>query len=187
MNSIHQVFSLFAWGRRGHKWYSREVGIVCWTIAALFIVGCGKPGVAPQRQRMARSGLIEQPLPSSGSLNRLVTADAIAPLKIKSTAGSHYLVKMVDVQSGEPVLTVFVRGGDTVDLDVPLGTYEIRYAAGTSWYGEKSLFGPDTSYHKAAKTFTFEVIGNQINGFELTLYKVVHGNLKTVKLNAVDF
>ena len=37
-----------------------------------------------------------------------------------------------------------------LELKVPLGTFEIRYASGKQWYGYNYLFGDDTSYSKAA-------------------------------------
>ena len=74
-----------------------------------------------------------------------------------------------------------------MEVEVPLGTYEVRYASGESWYGYEYLFGPGTSYSKADKTFTFKVVGNQISGFTITLYKVSHGNLHTSTISPTEF
>lgn len=129
----------------------------------------------------------EQPLPYSGSVQAYTAGERIAHFEIKAAQGSHYLVKLVDVYTYTPVLTVFVRSGTTVNVDVPLGTYEVRFASGESWYGYAYLFGPDTAYSKADKTFTFEVVGNQVNGFTITLYKVAHGNLPTSTIRPTEF
>jgi len=137
--------------------------------------------------RVARPSIPEQPLPYSGSVHMYTATAREAPFEIKAAQGSHYLVKLVDAFTNLSVLTVFVQSGTTVNIDVPLGTYEVRYASGETWYGYEYLFGPDTAYSKADKKFTFEVIGNQINGFTITLYKVAHGNLHTSAIKPSEF
>ena len=81
-------------------------------------------------------------------------------------------------------MTIFIRNGETAsDMDVPTGTYELRYASGDSWYGETDLFGPSTSYSKAESFFTF---GNG-SGYTVELYKQVNGNLHTNSIDKDDF
>ncbi|HQN10374.1 MAG TPA: J domain-containing protein [Thermoanaerobaculia bacterium] len=133
-----------------------------------------------------------QPLPGSGlkgmsGVDEPWKEDWDAPLQIKAAQGSHFFVKLVDVNRPDVAITLFVRGGQTLDVEVPLGTFEIRYASGTTWYGDEYLFGPETTYSKADKLFTFEIVGNQVRGFTITLYKVAHGNLSTSKIRASEF
>jgi hypothetical protein len=94
---------------------------------------------------------------------------------------------LADAYSDADVLTVFVHGGSTVQIDVPLGTYIVKHAAGTKWYGYKHLFGPETSYSKADETFRFERNGYQVTGYTITLYTVLHGNLQTSAIRPEDF
>ena len=97
---------------------------------------------------------LEQPMPHSGKVRFLGSHDTgVAPLEVKAAHGSHFLLKLVDAYTGKDVLDVFVRSGSTVEVDVPLGRYDIRYASGETWYGYNMRFGPDTSYSKADKTF----------------------------------
>lgn len=126
-------------------------------------------------------------LPQSGELQTFTSDERMAPFEIRSASGGNYLVKLVDAYSKSDVLTIFIRGGVVVNVDVPLGSYEVRYAAGDRWYGYEHLFGPETVCSKADKTFTFKVEGNQISGFTLTLYKVSHGNLHTSKIPRANF
>jgi hypothetical protein len=142
-------------------------------------------GTAPQR--FLAPSYPPQAIPPSGTIRTSTTAERIAPFEIKAAQGSHYLLKLVDAYTYSPVMTVFVRSGTTVEVEVPLGTYEVRYASGETWYGYEYLFGPETSYSKADKTFTFEVVGNQVSGFTITLYKVPHGNLHTSAIRATQF
>jgi hypothetical protein len=129
----------------------------------------------------------KQALPASGSVRRHTEGEAVAPFQIKADRGSHYLLKLVDVRNGLPALTVFVRSGTTVEIEVPEGSFEVRYASGEAWYGYKYLFGPDTVYSKADKVFAFEVVDNRVRGYRITLYKVPNGNLHTRTIKPAEF
>jgi hypothetical protein len=131
--------------------------------------------------------LFEQPLPANGEVQMFSTQEAIAPFEIKSSPGANYLVKLEDSLSGQDVMTIFVQGGNTVQVDVPLGTYLVKYASGEHWYGYVDLFGKDTAYAKADETFSFFTEGNEIKGYSITLYKVEGGNLTTTTINRNDF
>jgi hypothetical protein len=84
-------------------------------------------------------------------------------------------------------MEVFVRGGTTVEIEVPLGTYQLKYASGKNWYGTTHLFGPETAYNKADTPFRFYIEGQRISGYTVTLYRVQDGNLRTSQLNPKDF
>jgi hypothetical protein len=131
--------------------------------------------------------LVAQPLPENARLRSFTDLDRIAPFEIEADQWHNYLLKLVDAHGGTPVLTVFVRKGMTATIDVPLGTYEVRLAAGESWFGDEYLFGPDTAYSKADKQFAFDVINNDIRGFTLTLSLVTNGNLRTSTIKPEEF
>ena len=63
----------------------------------------------------------------------------------------------------------------------------MKTSSGGTWYGDNLLFGPDTSYSKADETFAFRQIGNEVQGFTITLYKVLHGNLSTSPIDPKQF
>lgn len=126
-------------------------------------------------------------LPVSGVVRRHSNAESIAPLEIRTSEGGNYLVKVESASTGLAVMDVFVRGGDRVEVDVPLGDYVIKYASGGQWYGYEHLFGPSTSYNKANETFSFVNNGYQISGYTITLYQVRNGNLTTSRLSPSDF
>jgi carbohydrate-selective porin OprB len=109
-------------------------------------------------------------------------------LKIVTAKGSpNYFIKVVDWERGTPILTVFARSGQTVNVSVPLGSYRLKYASGTEWYGQKHLFGPDTAYGRAQDRFDFAVEGSQVSGYTVELIKQVGGNLQTVNIRPEDF
>lgn len=126
-------------------------------------------------------------MPASGSVQLLTGRDTVAPLVIHPSGDANYLVKLVDLRSKRDVMTVFVQAGIRADVKVPLGTYEVRYASGKTWYGYEHLFGPETSYSKAEESFDFRVTGDRVSGFTVTLYKVKEGNLHTSSIRPQDF
>lgn len=129
----------------------------------------------------------EQALPFSGNVTSYSSQQKVAPLSINTSSGTNYLVKLKDAHTGNPVMTIFIRSGDSVEVLVPLGSYEITYASGKNWYGYDYLFGPETIYSKAESLFTFSDSGYQINGYTITLYSVSNGNLKTTNINSSRF
>lgn len=129
----------------------------------------------------------EVAMPYNGQIQMHSNGERVAPFKIQTSRGSNYLVKLVSKYSQKPVMTVFIRGGNTVSTEVPLGTYEVKYATGDKWYGYKHLFGPDTGYSKAESVFTFENTGYQISGYTITLYQVSNGNLRTSTISPSQF
>lgn len=96
-----------------------------------------------------------EPLPPSGEKSVRANLTVKAPFEIKTSRGVNYFVKLTDSTTKIDVVTVFVRGGDTIELDVPLGTFKVKYASGNTWYGDTHLFGPDTQYAQTEEDFTF--------------------------------
>lgn len=129
-----------------------------------------------------------RPLPPNGSTARLVNKEPIAPLEIVTKGDSqHYFLKISDWESNKDVATVFIRGGQTATIKMPLGSYRLKYATGLTWYGPIHLFGKNTSYYKAETRFDFHQIGEQARGWTVELFLQKAGNLRTSKINAEDW
>ena len=112
----------------------------------------------------------------------------MAPLKIvTATGGFNYYAKLVGVETGKPALILFVRAGDTVETELPIGSYYLKFAAGERWYGEDFLFGPDTSYSKADEPLLFRIEGHRVFGHVIELIKQVNGNLRETPISPTDF
>jgi len=137
-------------------------------------------------ESLARSLLSEyrQNRPSSGLLYGGGSYYGSSPLQINTPAygGDDYFVKLVNTRTGKSV-GVFVRSGTTTEVQVPDGTYSVRYATGSQWYGTRFLFGFNAHYSRANQEFTF----SNGSGYTLTLQKVAHGNLRTSSMSASDF
>lgn len=53
------------------------------------------------------------------------------------------------------MITFFVRAYSSVDISMPAGNLELKYAYGSSWYGESKLFGDSTRYAKDEEYYDF--------------------------------
>jgi tetratricopeptide (TPR) repeat protein len=127
---------------------------------------------ADYRQAVALVPDLAKSLPQNGWVERYRTGDAIAPLKIRARPGpeQHHYIKLVDWDNKEKtVLTVFVRESHWVDIKVPLGSYELRWAAGETWYGPTLLFGETTRYGRSGYRQVFKRTKKGTQGHELLL------------------
>ena len=118
--------------------------------------------------------LTEAPMPSNGFCNRYTPHEGLAPLRISTPPGQHYLVKLVDMTTGLTVMDTFIYGGSSVLVRVPLGKFELRYASGQTWHGYHRLFGSETLYGKANYVFDFRMEANRLTGFSVALYPVAY-------------
>lgn len=109
--------------------------------------------------------------------------ERIAPLEIVTSGdGVHYFVKLTDWETDAPVLTIFVRAGQTAETTVPLGSYRLKYATGETWLGPDKLFGEETIYSQADNRFDFERQGNEVSGYTVELILQTGGNLSTRRI-----
>ena len=127
--------------------------------------------------------------PPSGQVIKKNGLSLVAPFEINTSAGQNYLVKLVDANTKQDAIMVFVRGGDTVKVKAPLGTYILRYASGDGWYGyrTKAHFGPSTTCTQADTLLAFARTYNGYDGHSVTLYKVRNGNLSTSNIPVDQF
>jgi len=159
------------------------IGFLLFIAYAIFTDEPKNKGLPPSANYPQPAPIFNQPaqaLPLTGA-NNASFGYGVAPLNIKtsSAGGYHYFLKIVNVANRQELGSYFIRSGETLDIDVPIGTYEIRYATGKTWYGPSYLFGPETSYNKADSVFTFSFNGHQYNGYTVELIMQQNGNLRT--------
>jgi hypothetical protein len=125
-------------------------------------------------------------MPSTGQISGL--ANSVAPLEITPKDSAHaYYVKLVRPNTRNAIAEYFIRPGQRLKAEAPLGNYELRYAAGTTWYGEKYLFGPETSYSEALSILDFRETPTGYTGYTIELFLQVNGNLRTQSLDPDEF
>lgn len=128
-------------------------------------------------------------MPVQQGLHQLYTsAELIAPFRIVTPPGADsFYVKLIDAMTGVLVMTFFVQGGQSFEAVVPVGTYRVKYATGSTWYGVDFVFGSDTRYSEAVKTFEFSRKNNQISGNTIELSNQGGTHLHTKTLSAYQF
>ncbi|MBH0176971.1 MAG: hypothetical protein HP491_03700 [Nitrospira sp.] len=110
-------------------------------------------------------------MPVTQGLHQLYTSAAqIAPFRIVTPSGTdNFYVKLTDASTGVLVMTFFIQGGQSFEAVVPVGTYRVKYATGTTWYGVDFVFGSATRYGEAVKVLEFSMKNNQISGSTIEL------------------
>lgn len=149
----------------------------------------GSSGKKANRSNPSRPVFTEpaQPLPTNGEYENHTYKTPLAPFKITTRGDENYFVKLVDCQTGQTSVTLFVRGGHSAEVEVPLGTYIMKTASGKTWYGPEHLFGPETSCTKADSTFRFYADVDGYMGHQVTLYQVLNGNLSETRIPTSEF
>jgi hypothetical protein len=108
-----------------------------------------------------------EPLP--GLQGQANTFGSDAALKLINHLPSPAYVKVVN-GSGTTVATVYLRTQESYQLEIPSGSYQVKYASGSAsqWRGPIYYFGSSTSFHKGDFT---DIPTNQI--LSLTFYQIV--------------
>lgn len=137
-------------------------------------------------------GYISVPFPPHGTVE-LASGQAVdpyesAPFEIKTSSASRYYYIVLKSLSYPYVnCYIYLHGGEPAEVSVPLGSYEMYYACGDSWYGESVRFADTGGDFVAEDTFDFTSSGGYVYGYTVTLYDVYYGNLETSPVNAADF
>lgn len=84
--------------------------------------------------------------------------------------------------SGVERLSFYVRAGDTVTVGVPCEYLQVYFASGSTWYGNKHLFGENTAYAKDVKALDFVKYT-----WEYTLRPVGDGNFSQTPIGEDEF
>lgn len=170
---------------------SGSYGWIFWLVAivgfVIFLNSQDNSSAKKETYKRQAFSQAEQITPYNGEIRSFTNLERVAPLEIQTSTGSNYVLKLKDAYTKESIMTIFIRGGNDIEIKVPLGTYEITYASGDKWYGYDYLFGPDTGYSKADEVFSFRNTGYQITGYTITLYSVSNGNLRTQNINQAEF
>lgn len=130
--------------------------------------------------------LVEKKMPENGMIKNYTGKKLLVPFEI-STADDNYFIKLVDYYTDKTAVTIFAKAGTTLEIDIPVGSYKIKYASGANWYGLDDLFGHKTVYSKSNLQMDFIYDGDYARGHSLRLYKSSNGNFSTSSMNAIDF
>lgn len=109
------------------------------------------------------------------------------PICLYQEDASEYFELKAELDAKYRYIKFYARSESLVEIEVPLGEYEIYYATGKNWCGEDELFGENTVYVKCDGTFSFFRDGSDVVGWKLELTPITNGNLDTDTIDASDF
>ena len=106
-------------------------------------------GEKPNADLTFLGGLLSEPLPPHGYVQRYHDQGVSLPLLISTDglAGNHF-VTVFDAKDGKIVAAVFVWADERTRLELPEGSYWVRFTSGQKWGGPESLFGPGEACHQ---------------------------------------
>lgn len=139
----------------------------------------------PTRTPLPTPTLTPVGFPANGTKINYTNDLSLAPFEIKTPTESYaryYYICLCD-EFGEKVIGLYVHGGETVEVDVPLGEYQMYYCCGNEWYGGDALFGSRGAYAKSDEMIVFDFDGEYFNGHTISLEKVAYGNFETENIN----
>ncbi|MGX6979395.1 hypothetical protein ACWN8V_09050 [Vagococcus elongatus] len=124
-----------------------------------------------------------QERPGTGVLSG---ANAGSPITVLTPEAGEkdYFLKFLD-GAGNETLTAYIRNTESATINLPAGTYRLRFALGdgSKWYGPEHIFGPDGRYSESREVITVQ--GGV--GYQMKLYGVADGNLPIKGVNSSDF
>ena len=140
----------------------------------------------------------------NGKIFKTPDYECVCPFEVKAGSGSDYYIYLEYVKapsnstekhkrvSGakdptEKDMAFYVKAGQTVDIDVPIGVYKLYYATGDTFYGTKHLFGEDTGRYTSDELLDFYADTQYYQGCTITLYKVSGGNFSTETASVAEF
>ena len=168
------------------KFNRKDLGrsVIVMLCAALVIVmfsGCGSTSSSSSSDK----NLQEQALPSNGAILQGASSGN-CDLTLENKSAANYYVKIIKSGASKPAVSFFVRGKQSATISLAPGSYEIRYAAGDTWYGTSDYFGSQGSYglftnKNQSTSFSF----NQGYAYSLTL-NTSSGGGSTVGTKTID-
>ncbi|MDE2628572.1 MAG: DnaJ domain-containing protein [Burkholderiales bacterium] len=148
-------------------------------------------GVSAKKAEALRE--LERAMPTTGEFRRywpdseFVSPGGLPHLRVTAPAGTNYYIKLSESFTNQPVTSLFVRAGQMADIAVPFGTFRVTMASGTTWYGDKVRFGPDTQYSQVPDALVFAAVGDRLQGHELLLTLIRNGNLSLRAISPDEF
>ena len=120
-----------------------------------------------------RAKTCEQKMPSNGSMKK---GSGGISMKVKAPAGMNTLIKIYN-SKGEVAAQVFILAGNSATVKLGAGTYTMKVAYRTKWYGEKDLFGGTGIYLQLKNGTSNNFTLKKNHSYTLTLQSGTSGNV----------
>lgn len=186
---------------------SSSYGTIGGILGALVVVGAITYGVnsapAPTPTPKPTVKVVPaQVMPANGAVFKSPTYEKLCPFSVSVRGDEGYYVRLKYMWKpesynsrhleGKPAVIIddlefFVRPGQTVEMDVPVGVYKLYYATGEDWYGRAKLFGEETAFFTSSDLLEFYTDYTTFYGHTLELWEQVNGNFSTTEINESAF
>lgn len=125
-----------------------------------------------------------QPLPENGGLKS--GNGSSVSLEIEAPGGSESVyLKLYDSENATAG-TVFIHPGKSAVIPLRGGSYTIKVAYGSEWYGEKDLFGEGGSYYQLLNETETVFVMESGHSYNLSLSGVTDGNVVSEGLGGAE-
>ena len=187
---------------------SSAYGTIGGILGALVVVGAitygvnsSAPAPTPTPKPTVKA-IPAQVMPANGAVFKSPTYEKLCPFSVSVRGDEGYYVRLKYMWKpesynsrhleGKPAVIIddlefFVRPGQTVEMDVPVGVYKLYYATGEDWYGRAKLFGEETAFFTSSDLLEFYTDYTTFYGHTLELWEQVNGNFSTTEINESAF
>lgn len=119
----------------------------------------------------------EMTFPTSGTVTinaGLDPSSATSRMRV-TTDQANAVVQLLNRDTDEHVISVYVRREDDVTVPVPPGTYRMKVIEGDKWHGTTDYFGPSTTFETVIPPMIF----TRRQGSGINLHRTPTGTLRT--------
>lgn len=188
------------------KRVSRRPSYIGWVIAAFvaYLLFVYMGGTTPEKTIPAEPTPTLKPVSAfNGQMLLYPSFERICPLSVSvpSEENDYYIYlafrkgpshstvwrKSTAASRVEDDLAFYVKAGNTVEVDVPVGVYQLYYAYGKTWYGKENRFGPDTVFCTSDKYLEFYTDDSTTYGHTLSLILQTYGNFDSRNIKESEF
>lgn len=137
----------------------------------------------------AMAGQCIQPSPSTGEVYRNSGYAKKLSVTIKTPASDERPTYLkIYASDGTLVSTVFIKGGSSTKIKLPVGSYTFKQAYGDKWFGEEEMFG-ETGIYQTLLFGTADNTWKLSSGYTytLTLRSSTDGNVGSKNQGYSDF
>jgi hypothetical protein len=154
---IRPVRALRALKRIPIAWW---VGAACFGVIGWYSLNQESGGIKRSAARAPEASqcVAQEAITIAGIMRVYDTRDQppLTKWTINAGPGADYFIKLIDARTEQPKVGYFVHGDSAITTDIPVGSFIVKHASGTTWCGERHFFGPNTVFQKGSKIVLIE-------------------------------
>lgn len=125
----------------------------------------------------------------NGQMIKSPKGNCIAKVELTNATKNNAYFYFKNTKSKKKDFAMYLKPGKKKTIKAPLGTYEIYYATGNTWYGPKYLFGESGSQYKNRQKAKLYKTSRAIYGIRFRIFRttVQKGNQTTQSIGKDQF